>query len=300
MKLDYSTLSKDGLVVYPDIFSATDGAPSLSARDFLDRDRDFPEIVGFVPNLSDFTIGDDCDIGAFEIKAQESDVVCVPSNIAWLLPTTKLILDDLYSHAGTSAAWQCQVSLQFFRMSYEHGQHLLFDRIHRHATEGKMVIYVATAIDSGEDGDPEALGTEFYAPEVLGKRINRAQRAASPTDFQRKFADLGIVAAPGGAIIRFSENTLHAAPDLAHALIADMGSIAPPNRAGVRRSLINIIASYRQDDGIVYGRSRPPNDHRPSPVHAIAERREGYVAAAERVLEARGAVRSATASKRAQ
>jgi hypothetical protein len=37
-------------------------------------------------------------------------------------------------------------------------------------------------------------------------------------------------------------------------------------RGSVRRSLVNIIASYKGPDGLVYGRTRPPNDHRPSPV----------------------------------
>ncbi len=57
--------------------------------------------------------------------------------------------DDLYATAGPKAVDQCQVSLQFFRRDYHRGEHLPFDQIYRHATEGKMVIYVVTARGRG-------------------------------------------------------------------------------------------------------------------------------------------------------
>lgn len=301
MKIEYSDLSKDGLIIYPGVYAAATGFGSHAdaVLEFLDSDRNFPEIVGLVPNLSEFATGGDYNVGAFEIKGQDSGTICVPGNLAHLLPTTQLIIDDFYRHAGPSVADQCQISLQFFRTSYERNQHLLFDRIHRHATEGKMVIYVVTAIDAGDRGDHEALGTEFYAPQVMGKRISRAQRAASPSDFMQQFASRGIVAAPGGAIIRFSENTLHAAPDLTHGLIANASGWRQLSDETVRRSLLNIIASYKLRDGTVYGRTRPPNDHRPSPVDRIEERRDEYFAAAERALAQRDAIAPWAAEGRA-
>lgn len=279
MKIEYSDLSKDGLFLRPSLAGSTAGASGPdggAAHAFLDLDRDAPEIVGFVPNLSEFATGGDYNVGAFEIKGQDCDDVCVPANLAMLLPTTQLIVEDLYSHAGPEAAAQCQISLQFFRANYESGQHLLFDRIHRHAAEGKMVIYVVTAIDANGRGDPEALGTEFYAPWIMGKRVNRAERAASPADFRAQFDGRGIVAAPGGAIIRFSETTLHAAPDITHALVMGDDWLTRFGDRRVRRSLVNIIASYKQDDGTIYGRTRPPNHHRPSPVEAVTESRADY------------------------
>ncbi|HTV33384.1 MAG TPA: hypothetical protein VME69_09850 [Methylocella sp.] len=217
-----------------------------------------------MPNLAEFAKGDDCDIGAFEIKGQESRDVSLPSNIDFLLPVTALVIDDLYKTAGSRAADQCQISLQFFRRDYAQGEPLLFDQIHRHATEGKMVIYVVTAIDVGDEGDPLICGTEFYAEFVMGRTISRAQCAGSANDFRQQFADHGIVAAPGGAIIRFGETTLHAAPDIVHPAGTIRRHFAKENR--LRRSLLNIIATYKDKDGKVYGRSRPPNDHRPSPV----------------------------------
>jgi hypothetical protein len=126
-----------------------------------------------------------------------------------------------------------------------------------------MVIYVATAGDAGERGDPYALGTEFYSEGVIGKEIERARRATSPEDFRRQFADRGVVAAPGSAIIRFGETTLHAAPDITHSSAVVRALASGGNR--LRRSLLNIIASYKESDGTVYGRSRPRNDHRASP-----------------------------------
>jgi hypothetical protein len=287
MKLEFTDLSKDGLIIYPRPF--TDRAPSPVAgkqtpQDFLDQDRDIPELVGRVPNLRDFACGDDYNIGAFEIKAQGTSTTCVPSNLPHLLPTTALIMDDLYHHAGAKVADQCQVSLQFFRTNYEAGEHLLFDRIHRHATEGKMVIYVVTAVDPAEGADPKALGTEFYSASVMGKRISRAKLAASAEDFQKQYADPGVVAAPGGAIIRFSETTLHAAPDITHVSMIGGGIFGSTGRKALRRSLLNIIASYKQDDGTVYGRSRAPNDHRATPVEHIDTKHDAYRAAAERVM----------------
>ena len=139
---------------------------------------------------------------------------------------------------------------------------MLFDQIHRHATEGKMVIYVVTAIDVGLEGDPLICGTEFYVESVMG----RARCAISAGDFRSRFADRGLVAAPGGAIIRFSETTLHAAPDIIHPSGPIRRHFPKENR--LRRSLLNIIASYKDKDGKVCGRSRPPNDHRTSPVFA--------------------------------
>lgn len=285
MKLEFSDLSNEGLIMEPR-FVAGAQAPSAAAaslaQSFLDTDRDGPEIIGTVPNLVDFSTGEDCNVGAFEIKAQQSRLVCVPKNLAHLLPTTALIIDDFYRHAGPAVADLCQISLQFFRSSYDQGQHLLFDRIHRHATEGKMVIYVVTAIDAGNRGDPEALGTEFYAPRVMGQRISRARCATSAVDFEEQFASAGVVAAPGGAIIRFSETTLHAAPDITYQSLAT--SRLFNQHKIVRRSLLNIIASYKLDDGTVYGRSRPPNDHRESPVVGVAEKQGEYRQAAERIL----------------
>jgi hypothetical protein len=287
MKLEFSDLSKEGLIIYPR--PLLDRAPSPVAgaatpQAFLDQDRDLPELVGIVPNLRDFACGEDYNVGAFEIKAQGTNTVCVPSNLPHLLPTTALIIDDFYHHAGAAVADQCQISLQFFRTNYEAGDHLLFDRIHRHATEGKMVIYVVTAIDPAEKADPNALGTEFYAASVMGKRISRAKLAKSAEDFQNQYVDPGVVAAPGGAIIRFSETTLHAAPDITHVSMIGGGIFGSSGKKALRRSLLNIIASYKQDDGSVYGRSRPPNDHRETPVEKIAEKHDDYRAAAERVM----------------
>jgi hypothetical protein len=287
MKLEFADLSTEGLIVYPQPLSerpasAFAAAPTVPA--FLDQDRDLPELIGRIPNLHDFTCGDDSNVGAFEIKPQGSDIVCIPANLPHLLPTTALIIDDLYHHAGKAIADQCQVSLQFFRTNYETGEHLLFDRIHRHATEGKMVIYVVTAIDPAEGADPNALGTEFYSPSVMGKRISRAKLATSAEDFQQQYVNPGVVAAPGGAIIRFSETTLHAAPDITHVSMINGGFFGATGRKALRRSLLNIIASYKQDDGLVYGRSRPPNDHRETPVLNIAERHDEYLVAAKRVM----------------
>jgi hypothetical protein len=164
------------------------------------------------------------------------------------------------------------VSLQFFRRGYANGEQLLFDKIHRHALEGKMVIYVVTAFDAANSGEAQHLGTEFYAPWVMGQRIARARTALSPDEFAQRFADQGVVAAPGGAIIRFSETTLHAAPDVVENPAAKTIAGKSFGGQGLRRSLLNIIASHRLPDGTVYGRSRPPNDHRPSPIADVAAR----------------------------
>lgn len=264
MKIEYANLSKAGVIYKPREALAAKGPYADHVVEFLDQDRDFPEIIGNVPNLIEFAMGVDCHIGAFEIKAQESRNVYLPRNIDFLFQATALIIDDLYHTAGSKAADQCQVSLQFFRRDYAQGEPLLFDKIHRHAAEGKMVIYVATAIDVGNEGDPLICGTEFYAEAIMGREIGRAQCASSVEDFSRQFAERGIVAAPGGAIIRFGETTLHAAPDVVRPVGAIRRHFAKKNR--LRRSLLNIIASYKDKDGNVYGRSRPPNDHRASPV----------------------------------
>jgi hypothetical protein len=263
MTIGYQDLSAQGLIYRPREVSAD---PSLFARDaiaFLDTDRDFPHLVGDVPNLKEFATGIDHDVGAFEIKAQHSRTVWLPDNLAFLMPATALIIDDLYGLAGQNVADQCQVSLQFFRRDYKPAERLLFDQIHRHATEGKMVIYVVTAVDPGACGDPYALGTEFYGDGVIGKKIRRAQQATSPGDFRREFTAEGVVGAPGGAVIRFGETTLHSAPDMTRSSLALRKLFA--GRNALRRSLLNIIASYKTADGALYGRSRPPNDHRPSP-----------------------------------
>lgn len=287
MKLEFADLSQEGLIIHPRPLTDRPVSPVSSAstpQAFLDQDRDLPELVGVVPNLRDFAVGHDFNVGAFEIKAQGTNTICVPANLPHLLPATALIIDDFYHHAGTKVADQCQISLQFFRTNYETGDHLLFDRIHRHATEGKMVIYVVTAIDPAEGADPNALGTEFYSPEVMGKRISRAKLASSSADFQRQYINPGVVAAPGGAIIRFSETTLHAAPDITHVSMISGGFFGSTGKKALRRSLLNIIASYKQDDGTVYGRSRPPNDHRETPVQNIAENYEAFSAAGQRVM----------------
>jgi hypothetical protein len=263
MTVEYESLSAEGLLYRPRDAEAN---PDLFAKDivaYLDSDRDVPELVGDVPNLREFATGIDHNVGAFEIKAQDTRDVWVPDNLAFLLPTTALIMDDLYATAGAAVADQCQVSLQFFRRDYEPAARLLFDQIHRHATEGKMVIYVVTAVDPGERGDPHALGTEFYSEAVIGKEIRRAQRVTSPQDFRQQFIDHGVVGAPGGAVIRFGETTLHSAPDMTRSSAAVRTLYA--GRNALRRSLLNIIASYKGADGAVYGRRRPPNDHRPSP-----------------------------------
>jgi hypothetical protein len=287
MKIEFADLSKDGLVIHPSPVDTTANSVSFAStpEEFLDSNRDFPEVVGRIPNLHDFSCGEDYNVGAFEIKAQGTDVVCVPSNLALLLPTTALIVDDFYQHAGPAVADQCQISLQFFRMNYEQGEHLLFDQIHKHVTEGKMVIYVVTAIDPGEYGNPNVRGTEFFDPSVMGRRIRPARLALSPEDFRDQFALHGRIAAPSGAIIRFSENTLHAAPDVTHVSTMS-GDFFGSGRKVLRRSLLNIIASYKLNDGSIYGRTRPPNHHRDTPVENIAENREEYRAAAERVLGA--------------
>ncbi len=283
MKLDYCDLSTAGLVFEPRILDNADERDG-DVLAYLDSDRDFPEIVGHVPNLTAFATGEDCNVGAFEIKAQESRSVCVPRNLAFLLPTTAAIIDDLSLHAGAAVADRCQVSLQFFRSGYEKGQQLLFDRIHRHASEGKMVIYVVTAIEARGGADAQALGTEFYAARVMGQRIGRASCAASALDFAEKFAREGVVAAPGGAIIRFSETTLHAAPDITHPAFTNGSLFGGRGRTPLRRSLLNIIASFKQDDGTVYGRTRAPNDHRPSPVTGLVENEAAYRTAAREAL----------------
>jgi hypothetical protein len=287
MKLEYCDLSNEGLVIGPrDVegMAARAAGPCGHVLAYLDADRDVPEIVGTVPNPTAFSTGADCNVGAFEIKAQDTRLVCVPKNLGFLLPTTALIIDDFYRHAGAGVADRCQVSLQFFRAGYQKGQQLLFDRIHRHASEGKMVIYVVTAIDAEGGADPEALGTEFYAARVMGQRISRARRAASMRDFAEKFVTEGVVAAPGGAIIRFSETTLHAAPDITHAAVSNGRIFGDHGRKPLRRSLLNIIASYKQDDGAVYGRTRPPNDHRDSPVAGVVENEAAYRKAAREAL----------------
>jgi hypothetical protein len=263
MAIEYQNLSAEGLLYRPCEVGADLGLFAKDVIAFLDSGRDVPELVGDVPNLTEFATGIDHDVGAFEIKAQHSRNVCVPNNLAFLLPTTVLIMDDLYATAGPTVADQCQVSLQFFRRDYQPAERLLFDQIHRHATEGRMVIYVVTAVDPGQRGDPYALGTEFYSEAVIGKEIWRAQRATSPQDFRQQFMDRGVVAAPGGAVIRFGETTLHSAPDMTRSPLAVRTLYA--GRNALRRSLLNIIASYKGADGTVYGRSRPPNDHRPSP-----------------------------------
>ncbi len=263
MKVEYRDLSTECLLYRPRTAGARAEPFAKDAVAFLDSDRDFPELIGDVPNLHEFATGIDHHVGAFEIKAQDSRVVVMPDNLEFLLPATALIIDDLYATAGPEVADQCEVSLQFFRRDYRPAERLLFDQIHRHATEGKMVIYVVTAVDPGERGDPYAMGTEFYSEAVIGKEIRRARRAASPRDFRRQFTEQGVVAAPGGAVIRFGETTLHAAPDMTQSSRSLRTLYA--GRNGVRRSLLNIIASYRNADGAVYGRSRPPNDHRPSP-----------------------------------
>lgn len=290
MKIDYSDLAKDGLVLTPrrDGGAASHPYAGSAPQSFFDSDRDIPAWVGDVPNFADFTAGVDHDVGAFEIKAQGTRRVCLPSNLAHLLATTALIIDDLYAHAGAAVADQCEVSLQFFRRSYAKGEQLLFDKIHRHASEGKMVIYVVTAFDAAGSGEEQRLGTEFYAPWVMGQRIERARTAASPEEFEQRYRDQGVVAAPGGAIIRFSETTLHAAPDVVQNPAAKGIAGKSFGGKGLRRSLLNIIASHRLADGTVYGRTRPPNDHRRSPIADTAERHDAYCAAASRVLASFG------------
>lgn len=263
MTVEYESLSARALIYRPREAAAD---PSLFAGDvisFLNSGRDVPALVGDVPNLKEFATGIDHNVGAFEIKAQDSRDVRVPDNLEFLMPATALIMDDLYATAGSAVADRCQVSLQFFRRDYEPAERLLFDQVHRHATEGKMVIYVVTAVDPGERGDPLALGTEFYSEAIIGREIRRAQRAASPCDFRQQFIDRGVVGAPGGAVIRFGETTLHSAPDMTQS--SRMVRTLYAGRNTLRRSLLNVIASYRTPDGAVYGRSRPPNDHRPSP-----------------------------------
>jgi hypothetical protein len=237
-----------------------------------------------VPNLREFVTGDDCNVGAFEIKGQGNDLVCVPGNLAMLLPATALIIDDFYRHAGAQIADQCQISLQFFRRNYELGGHLLFDQIHNHAPEGKMVIYVVTAIDPAFGGDANVRGTEFFDPRVMGRRIRPARRASSGEDFRQQFASHGRIAAPSGAIVRFSENTLHAAPDIAQISTMSGDFFGTVENRILRRSLINIIASHKLGEGSVYGRTRPPHHHRETPVRDISQRRAAYQMAAERVL----------------
>jgi hypothetical protein len=266
MTIEYADLSTEGLSYRPRVVEAPPGAHFGDVIAFLDSDRDIPEIVGTIPNLGAFAVGVDHNVGAFEIKAQDSRTVTLPANLAFLMPTTALIIDDLYATAGPRVADQAQVSLQFFRRDYDRAERLLFDQIHRHATEGKMVIYVATAVDAGERGDPHALGTEYYAESVIGKEIGRPRRAPSPQEFRQQYIEHGVTAAAGGAIIRFGETTLHAAPNVTQSTTATRTLYG--ERGRLRRSLINIIASYKGPDGSVYGRSRPPNDHRPSPVSA--------------------------------
>jgi len=288
MKLEFDDLSRQGLIIEPR--ELTDRPPSpfagtTSPEAFFDQNRDAPELVGAIPNLREFASGGDINVGAFEIKAQGTSIVCLPDNLACLLPAAQIAIDDFYHHAGKTVADQCRVSLQFFRFDYEVGSHLVFDRIHRHAVEGKMVIYVMTAIDPAEKADPIGLGTEFYSPEVIGKRVNRPKVATSQEDFRQQFADPGVVIAPGGGmLIRFSETTLHSAPDITHTSAVTRGFFGPSGRKALRRSLINIIASYKQPDGAVYGRTREPNDHRENPVQHVTEHEADYRAKAEQIM----------------
>jgi len=288
MKLEFDDLSTQGLIIEPQALNECPESPfaaTTTPQAFFDQDRDIPALVGRIPNLRDFASGDDINVGAFEIKGQGTNIVCLPENLACLLPAAQIAIDDFYHHAGKTVADQCRVSLQFFRSDYEVGSHLVFDRIHRHAVEGKMVIYVMTAIDPAEKADPNGLGTEFYSPEVIGKRINRPKVATSPEDFVKQYADPGVVTAPGGGtLIRFSERTLHAAPDITHVSMINGGFFGASGRKALRRSLINIIASYKQDDGSVYGRTREPNDHRANPVLNITENEADYRAKAQRIM----------------
>ncbi|ACB95510.1 hypothetical protein [Beijerinckia indica] len=286
MKIEYADLSREGLIITPspEARAAEGLAPQArDPRDFLDTNRDLPAVVGMVPDLSVFAKGEDFNVGAFEIKAQGTSTICLPANLAFLLPTTALIMEDFYHHAGGRIADLCQVSLQFFRMDYERQEHLLFDQIHMHATEGKMVIYVVTAIDPGEGGNSSVRGTEFFDPSVMGRRIRPAQLAASAQDFDDRFRRHGRVSAPSGGLIRFSENTLHAAPDVTQT-VAMSGTFYTPGKKYLRRSLLNIIASFRGEDGEVYGRTRPPNHHRVSPVVDMNTNHEAYRAAGETIL----------------
>lgn len=108
MTIEYADLSKQGLIYRPHDGMKT-GTFADHMIEFLNTDRDFPEIVRTVPNLRGFATGVDYNVGAFEIKAQNSRIVRIPSNLDFLLPTTALIIDDLYATAGPKVADQCQI-----------------------------------------------------------------------------------------------------------------------------------------------------------------------------------------------
>ena len=67
MKMEYADLSKQGLIYCPREIEAGHSRLAKNGIEFLVQDRDFPEIIGDVPNLAEFSCGIDCHIGAFEI-----------------------------------------------------------------------------------------------------------------------------------------------------------------------------------------------------------------------------------------
>jgi hypothetical protein len=79
MKIAYSDLAKDGLVLTPqlDDRAASHLFADATPQSFFDTDRDIPAWVGNVPNFADFVTGIDHDVGAFEIKAQGARSVCL-------------------------------------------------------------------------------------------------------------------------------------------------------------------------------------------------------------------------------
>jgi hypothetical protein len=125
MKIEYQDLSTESLLYRPCDVDAISGRCANDVITFLDSNRDSPELVGIVPNLREFATGVDHNVGAFEIKAQGSCVAGIPRNLEFLLPTTALIIDDLYATAGSEVADGCQVSLQFFRRNYQASERLL-------------------------------------------------------------------------------------------------------------------------------------------------------------------------------
>ena len=92
MIIQYKDLSAECLIYHPRTATAARGTYAKSAAAYLDTNREFPEIIGAVPDLAEFASGSDYNVGAFEIKAQMSRVVAIPKNLGFLLPAAALMI----------------------------------------------------------------------------------------------------------------------------------------------------------------------------------------------------------------
>src|SRR5262249_48706432 len=93
MTIEYADLSCEGLSYRPHAVDAPPSRRHDHVIAYLDSDRDIPEIAGTIPNLHAFAVGEDHNLGAFQIKAQDSRIVTLRANLAFLMPTTALIVD---------------------------------------------------------------------------------------------------------------------------------------------------------------------------------------------------------------